>query len=88
MANRIRADVRDMNEFDSPLLDAALVYEGMADAAAPPPGHPLHVQRERRGDERQTAFVLLLVDSSRAIFGQPLYGIISIVANVAFDCRN
>jgi hypothetical protein len=88
MANRIRADVTDMNAADNPLLDAALVYEGMADATAPPPGHPLHVQRERRGDERQIAFVLLLVDSSRAIFGQPLYGIVSIVANVAFDCGN
>jgi hypothetical protein len=89
MADRIRTDVADLDSFsDKALIDAAFAYEALADTAAPPPGHPLHVQRQRRGDERQTAFVLQLVDASRAIFSQPLYGIVSIVANVAFNCQD
>ena len=86
MADRIWADVRD--GYSQALIDAALVYEEIANGAAPPPGHPLHVQRKRRGDERQIGFVLQLVEASTAIFGQPLYGIVSIVANVAFDCQD
>lgn len=89
MAYRIRTDVADLVSFSAEvLIEAAFAYEALADAAAPPPGHPLHVQRKRRGDERQTAFVLQLVDASRAIFDQPLYGIVSVVANVAFECRD
>ena len=89
MAERIRTDVADLDSFSTEaLVDAAFAYEALADTAAPPPGHPLQVQRRRRGDERQTAFVLQLVDGSNAIFGQPLYGIVAIMANVAFDCEN
>jgi hypothetical protein len=89
MADRIRTDVADLDLFSTEaLVDAAFAYEALADKAAPPLGHPLQVQRRRRGDERQTAFVLQLVDGSTAIFGQPLYGIVAIMANVAFDCEN
>ena len=89
MADLIRTDVADLDSYSAKaLIDAASFYEGLANNAAPPPGHPLHVQRKRRGDERQTAFLLLLVDASRAIFGQPLYGIVSIVANVVFKCQD
>jgi hypothetical protein len=85
MANRIRTDLVDMGSFsDGVLTNAALAYEALAE----PPDHPLHVKRKRRGDERQTAFVLQLVDAATAIFGQPLYGIVSIVANVAFKCQD
>jgi hypothetical protein len=89
MADRIRTDVADRDLFSTEaLVDAAFAYEALADAEAPPHGHPLQVQRRRRGDERQTAFVLQLVDASTAIFGQQLYGIVAIMANVAFDCEN
>jgi hypothetical protein len=88
MASRIRADVGGLDSLSSrqALVDAAFAYEELADKAAPPPGHPLHVQRQGRGDERQTAFVLQLVDASRAIFGQSFYRTVAIVANVAFEC--
>jgi hypothetical protein len=87
MANRIRTDFADLDSFSNEaLIDAAFAYEALADTAAPPPGHPLHVQRKRRGNERQTAFVLQLVDASKAIFGHSLYGTVAIVANVAFEC--
>lgn len=88
MANRIRADVagRDSHSDRRALIDAAFAYEELADEVAPPPGHPLHVQRKRRGDERQTGFVLELVDALGAIFGQSFYRTVAIVANVAFEC--
>jgi hypothetical protein len=90
MAGRIRTDLLSL---DSPydgqaLIDAAFKYEELADKKAPPPGHPLLVQRERRRDPRQTAFVIELVDAAMAIFGQPLYGVVSILTNVAFECED
>src|SRR5262249_54736461 len=89
MANRIRTDVADVDSFSSKaLIDAAFAYDALADAAAPPQGHPLQVQRRRRGYQRQTAFALQLVPAATAIFGQPLYGIVSIVVNVAFKCED
>jgi hypothetical protein len=90
MASRIRTDVAglDSRSDSRALIDAAFAYEQLADKAAPPPGHPLLVQRKRRGDERQTAFVIELVDAATAIFGHALCGTIAIVANVAFDCEN
>jgi hypothetical protein len=88
MASQIRTDVAGLDSHSDRerLIEAAFAYEELADKAAPPPGHPLHVQRQTRGDERQTGFVLKLVDALRAIFGQTLYGTAAIVANVAFDC--
>jgi hypothetical protein len=71
-----------------PLIEAALVYEELADSAAPPPGHPLLVERTRRGDKRQIGFVIELVDATTAIFGKALCGIVAILANVAFDCKD
>jgi hypothetical protein len=88
MAKLIRTDAAASSERFGPLIDAAIAYEGDADRKAPPEGEPLFVHRQRRGDERQTAFVLQLVEATTAIFGQPLYGIVSIVTNVAFDCRD
>lgn len=65
MANRIRTDLADMGSFSNGVLtNAALAYEALAE----PPDHPLHVKRKRRGDERQTGFVLQLVDAATAIF--------------------
>jgi hypothetical protein len=102
MARRIRADAEEHNSIQRigvvglvgvggvrerlPLLEAALAYEELANKAAPPSGHPLLVGRKRWGDERQTGFVLELVDATAAIFGKALRGIVAIVANVAFDC--
>jgi hypothetical protein len=103
MASRIRADAEQHDPIQGvavvglagvgsvharlPLLEAALAYEELADKVAPPPGHPLLVGRKRRGDERQTGFVLELVDATRAIFDNALRGIVAIVANVAFECE-
>jgi hypothetical protein len=87
MASRIRADVASLDGgFSQRLIDAAFAYEELADGAAPPPGHPLLVQRKRRSDERQTAFVIELAAAAAAIFGQRLYGTVAVVANVAFEC--
>jgi hypothetical protein len=88
MADRIWTDVAGLDSLSNKqaLRDAAFAYEELADKAAPPPGHPLRVQRQGRGDERQRGFVLQLVDALRAIFGQSLYGTVAIVANVAFEC--
>jgi hypothetical protein len=90
MARRIRADVVGIDSYShrEVLIDAAFEYEELADEAAPPPGHPLLVQRKRRGDQRETAFVIELVDAATAIFGHALCGTIATVANVAFDCKN
>jgi hypothetical protein len=86
MASQIRDDAAPLDWRGQALIDAAFAYEELADKAAPPPGHPLHVQRQRRNDERHTAFVLQLVDASRTISGHSLYGTVAIVANVAFEC--
>jgi hypothetical protein len=90
MANLIRTDVLgpDSGYHGQALIDAAFAYEEMADKTAPPPDHPLHVHRKRSGDERQTAFVIQLVDASIAIFDLRLCGTVAIAANVAFDCEN
>jgi hypothetical protein len=103
MASRIRADAEQHDPIEVvgvvglagvgsvhvrlPLLEAVLAYEELADKAAPPVGHPLLVGRKRRGNERQTGFVLELVDATTAIFGNALCGIVAIVANVAFECE-
>jgi hypothetical protein len=87
MANRIRTDIVELDLFSNQVLtDAAFAYEALADTAAPPPGHPLHVQRRRRGNERQIAFVRQLAEATKAIFGHSLYGTVATVANVAFEC--
>ena len=88
MANRIRKDVKRLELPDQDLIKAVSVYEELADRAAPPPGHPLLVDRKRRGDNRQTGFVIELVDATTAIFGMALHGIVAIVANVAFECKD
>jgi hypothetical protein len=87
MADRIRTDVGDLDSFlEKELIDAAFAYEALADRAAPPPGHPLRIQRRPRGDERQIAFVRQLADATKAIFGHSLHGTVATVANVAFGC--
>jgi hypothetical protein len=86
MANRIREDVKRLELPDQDLLKAMFAYEELADRAAPPPGHPLLVDRRRRSDDRQTGFVIELVDATTAIFGMALHGIVAILANVAFEC--
>ena len=86
MANRIRTDFADLDLlFNEALIDAAFAYEALADTAAPPPGHPLHVQRKRRGTNARPRRPQL-VDASRALLGYSLYGTFAIVANVAFEC--
>ena len=86
MADRIRTDVADLDLFSAEvLIEAAFAYEALADTAAPPPGHPLLVQRRRRGNERQIAFVRQLAEATKAIFGHSLYGTVATVANIAFE---
>jgi len=86
MASRIREDVKRLERPEQDLMKAAFVYEELADRAAPPPGHPLLVDRKRRGDDRQIGFVIELVDATTAIFDMALHGVVAIVANVAFEC--
>jgi hypothetical protein len=86
MANRIREDVKRLELPNQDLMKAVFAYEELADRAAPPPGHPLLVDRKRRSDDSQTGFVIELVDATTAIFGMALHGIVAIVANVAFEC--
>jgi hypothetical protein len=86
MASRIREDVKHFRLPNQDLIKAVFTYEELADRAAPPPGHPLLVDRKRGGDDRQTGFVIELVDSTNAIFGMALHGVVAIVTNVAFEC--
>jgi hypothetical protein len=87
MAALIRHDVEALDSLSTEvLIDAAFAYEELADRAAPPPGHPLHVRRTPRGDERQIAFIRQLADATKAIFGHSLYGTVATVTNVAFEC--
>jgi hypothetical protein len=86
MASRIREDVKHFGLPNQDLIKAVFAYEELADRAAPPPGHPLLVDRKRQGDVRQTCFVIELVDATTAIFAMALHGIVAIVANVAFEC--
>lgn len=86
MAKRIREDVKCLKLPDQDLMKAVFAYEELADRAAPPPGHPLFVDRKRGGDDRQTGFVIELVDAATAIFGMALHGVVAIVTNVAFEC--
>jgi hypothetical protein len=90
MAARIRDDVErlDIDIGYGALVDSIFAYEQLADSAAPAPDNPLFVQRARKGNERQTGFVIELVTVTAAIFGSPLYGIVAIVTSVVFDCQD
>jgi hypothetical protein len=91
MARRIRADLALRKPYSSAttrLSDAAFAYEELADQAAPPPGDPLLVTRQRRGDKHQNGFVIALVGTTTAVFGSPLYGVVATMTNVAFGCSH
>jgi hypothetical protein len=86
MAERIRADAAEHERLGHHLVDrlwdAVFAYEEIADAAAPPPGNPLLVERQHRNDQRMQGFVMALAAITRQVFGAPLYGTIAVVANV------
>jgi hypothetical protein len=86
MAEQIRADADEQERLDRyvdpRLREAASAYEELADAAAPPPGSPLLVERQHRNDARMQGFVMALADTTSHVFGTPLCGTVAAVANV------
>jgi len=89
MAEQIRADAAEHERLKGHvdprrLWEAAFAYEELADAAAPPPGSPLLVERQHRGDPRLKGFVLALGAITKDVFGTPLCGSLATTANVVF----
>ena len=86
MADQIRADAAQQERLkrrvDRRLWEAAFAYEELADAAAPPPGSPLLVERQHRNDQRMQGFVMALAGTTSQAFGAPLCGTVATVANV------
>jgi hypothetical protein len=79
MAQQLRADG---------FLAISTRYEALADTAAPAPGSPLLVKRQRRSDERMQGFVMALAAITRQVFGAPLNGTAATSANVALGRDN
>jgi hypothetical protein len=86
MAEQIRADAAEQERLkryvDRRLWGAAFAYEELADAAAPPPGSPLLVERQHRNNQRMQGFVMALAGTTSQVFGAPLCGTVATVANV------
>ena len=85
MADQIRADASEqdrLNRHEARLWEAVFAYEELADAAAPPPGSPLLVERQHRNDQWMQGLVFALADTTSHVFGVPLCGTVATVANV------
>jgi hypothetical protein len=87
MAEKLRADAAEQERLglyeNRRIVEAALAYEELANAA-PAPGPSLLVTRQQQRDPRLKGFVMLLADVAKNVFGSPLYGSVATTANVVF----